>query len=170
MAFGGGSEMLREGDLTGHWALIESGMKYHRPFLFLYQRVSERFRRIFTLVGHLPWLARFIMLIPGSTNDLDTMRKACFEKVMARKKKGAKQKDLFYYLVSTKLSPSLVGVQTRSRCLRSPMNSVQKKKKYHLRLSSTTVTSLLLLDPIPRRRPSPLSSFTSSITRRSSTN
>jgi hypothetical protein len=28
MAFGGGSEMLRDGDMTGHWALIESGMKY----------------------------------------------------------------------------------------------------------------------------------------------
>lgn len=55
--------------------------------------------RIFTLIGHLPWLARFIMLIPGSTNDLDNMRKACFERAIARKKKGAKQKDLFYYLV-----------------------------------------------------------------------
>lgn len=28
MAFGGGSDMLREGDPTGHWALLESGMKY----------------------------------------------------------------------------------------------------------------------------------------------
>ena len=28
MAFGGGSEMLRDGDLIGHWALVESGMKY----------------------------------------------------------------------------------------------------------------------------------------------
>ena len=28
MAFGGGSEMLRDGDMTGHWAMIESGMKY----------------------------------------------------------------------------------------------------------------------------------------------
>ena len=60
----------------------------------------KRPSRIFTLIGHLPWLARFIMLIPGSTNDLDNMRKACFERAIARKKKGAKQKDLFYYLVS----------------------------------------------------------------------
>jgi len=28
MAFGGGSEMLRDGDVAGHWAMIESGMKY----------------------------------------------------------------------------------------------------------------------------------------------
>jgi len=42
------------------------------------------------------------MLIPSSTNDLDNMRKACFERALARKKKGTKQKDLFYYLVSFK--------------------------------------------------------------------
>ena len=64
--------------------------------------VSEPFGRIFTLIGHLPWLARFIMLIPGSTNNLKNMRKSCLERAMARKKKGAKQKDLFYYLVSIK--------------------------------------------------------------------
>ena len=29
MAFGGGSDMLRDGDLEGHWDLIESGMKYY---------------------------------------------------------------------------------------------------------------------------------------------
>jgi len=49
------------------------------------------------------------MLIPGSTNDLDTTRKACFEQALARKKRGSKQKDLFYYLVSTdNISCSLV--------------------------------------------------------------
>ena len=116
MAFGGGSEMLHEGDQTGHWALIESGMKYCWPFPSTCRHVSERFRRIFTLIGHLPWLARFIMLIPGSTNDLDNMRKACFERAIARKKKGTKQKDLFYYLVSINnlLVPLLVEAQTRS--------------------------------------------------------
>ena len=100
MAFGGGSEMLRDGDTAGHWALIESGMKYQCPFPSQYWCVIERFYRIFNLVGHIPWLARFIMLVPGSTNDLDNMRKACFEKALARKKEGTKQKDLFYYLVS----------------------------------------------------------------------
>ena len=29
MAFGGGSEMLRDGDVAGHWTMIDSGMKYH---------------------------------------------------------------------------------------------------------------------------------------------
>lgn len=40
MAFGGGSEMLRDGDLTGHWALVESGMRYHYPLPAL-QRISD---------------------------------------------------------------------------------------------------------------------------------
>ena len=43
MAFGGGSEMLREGDQTGHWALLESGIKYDFSFLFPSRRVLNVF-------------------------------------------------------------------------------------------------------------------------------
>ena len=69
---------------------------------------------MFTLIGHVPWLARFILLIPGSTNDLDVMKKAGAERAIARKKEGTKQKDLFYYLVSLEKSlvPSFVGFRT----------------------------------------------------------
>ena len=42
MAFGGGSEMLRDGDLTGHWALIEAGMRFYRPFP-IFHLVPETF-------------------------------------------------------------------------------------------------------------------------------
>ena len=41
MAFGGGSEMLRDGDLGGHRALVESGMRYYFPFALW--RVPETF-------------------------------------------------------------------------------------------------------------------------------
>ena len=64
----------------------------------------EKFRRIFTLIGHLPWLARFMMLISRNTNDLQNMRKDSFARVIARKKKGTEQKDLFYYLVGIRSS------------------------------------------------------------------
>lgn len=111
MAFGGGSEMLRDGDLTGQWNLIEAGMRCNHPFPSPYLRFSKRFHRMFTLVGHLPWLARFILLIPGSTNDLDAMRKAGHERAIARKKEGTKQKDLFYYLVCSFPVPSSIEVQ-----------------------------------------------------------
>lgn len=62
--------------------------------------LSERSRRMFTLVGHLPWLARFILLIPGNTNALETMKRVGRERAITRKKEGTKKKDLFYYLVS----------------------------------------------------------------------
>ena len=131
MAFGGGSEMLRDGDSTGQWAMLQAGMKYSCPFPVAYQSVAKRFRSIFTLVGHLPWLARFMMLIPGISNNLDSMRKAGFEKAVARKKEGSKQKDLFYYLVSiTRFFYFPYQVQTRLRRLRSPTSSVRRKKRY----------------------------------------
>ena len=136
MAFGGGTDMLREGDVTGHWAVLESGLRYYRSFPFPYWRISERFRRIFTLLGHLPWLARFIPLIPGRANDLDSMRKSCFERAMARKKKGTEQKDLFYYLVSIDnfFVQFIAGALTRPHHFHSLTNWVQKKRKYHPRL------------------------------------
>ena len=34
MAFGGGSSMLQDGDLTGHWDLVQSGMRYSCSFPF----------------------------------------------------------------------------------------------------------------------------------------
>ena len=72
--------------------------------------VSESSHRMLTLIGHIPWLARLITLIPGSRNDLENM-KSCFERAIARKEKGAKQNDLFYYLVSTECSRSQVASQ-----------------------------------------------------------
>ena len=43
MAFGGGSDMLREGDPAGHWALLESGFKYYFSSLFPCRRVLKIF-------------------------------------------------------------------------------------------------------------------------------
>ena len=37
-------------------------------------------------------------------NDLQNIRKDSFARVMARKKKGTEQKDLFYYLVGIRSS------------------------------------------------------------------
>ena len=165
MAFGGGSEMLRDGDLTGHWALVEAGMRFYCPFPTFTLFLKHPYR-IFTLIGHLPWLARFIMLIPGSTNDLDNMRKACFERAIARKKKGAEQKDLFYYLVG--VHDSLSGPLSGAERFQSPTNSVRKKKKYLSKLLSTMATLLLSLVPTRQRRSSHPSSSTSFATRRSS--
>ena len=52
-----------------------------------------------TLLGHIPWLARFLLLVPAIVKDFNNMRQACFDRAIARKEKGTKQRDLFYYLV-----------------------------------------------------------------------
>ena len=54
-----------------------------------------------------------MMLISRNTNDLQNMRKDSFARVIARKKKGTEQKDLFYYLVS--FQSSLVPLCLRFR-------------------------------------------------------
>jgi hypothetical protein len=43
MAFGGGTEMIRDGDTTGHWDMVEAGMRYRSPFPFTLWSVSETF-------------------------------------------------------------------------------------------------------------------------------
>jgi len=66
------------------------------------------FHRMITLLGHIPWLARFIVLVPTTVKDLNNMRQVCIDRAIARKEKGTEQKDLFYYLVlsSTSFPPS----------------------------------------------------------------
>ena len=52
-----------------------------------------------TLLGHIPWLARFIVLIPAVVKGINNMRQVCIDRAIARKERGTNQKDLFYYLV-----------------------------------------------------------------------
>lgn len=53
-----------------------------------------------TLIGHIPWLAGFLALVPAVAKDLNDMRQACSDRAVERRQKETKQKDLFYYLVS----------------------------------------------------------------------
>ena len=56
ISFGGGSEIMRDGDKNGVWTLIEEGLTYVR-FLYLFVHTS-----IFTCIrfacffAHVPWL------------------------------------------------------------------------------------------------------------------
>lgn len=67
------------------------------------------FLRMITLLGHVPWLARFIALVPAVVKGINNMRQACVERAIARKERGANQKDLFYYLVSSVRVTSVAG-------------------------------------------------------------
>jgi len=52
-----------------------------------------------TLLGHIPWLAGFLVLVPAVAKELNNWRQTCFDNATARKEKGTKEKDLFYHLV-----------------------------------------------------------------------
>lgn len=56
---------------------------------------------MFTLLGHVPWLAGFLVMAPSVARDLNKSRQAHFDQVAARMGKGANVKDLFYHLVSS---------------------------------------------------------------------
>jgi len=66
--------------------------------------------RMITLLGHIPWLAGFLALVPAVAKDFNDMRQACFNRAVARREKGTEQRDLFYYLVlSVHLPPFEFG-------------------------------------------------------------
>lgn len=55
--------------------------------------------RIITLLGHLPWLVGFLVLVPAVAKELSDLRRACFNRAVIRKEKGTKEKVLFHHLV-----------------------------------------------------------------------
>ncbi|KAH9897745.1 high nitrogen upregulated cytochrome P450 monooxygenase 2 [Cubamyces lactineus] len=81
MAFGGGSEMMRNGDEGSVWPLLEEGLVNSDTF------------------GHLPWTADYVRKIPGLGTKMKEMRSFCIRRTAERVKQGNHStKDLFYYL------------------------------------------------------------------------
>ncbi|OSD00805.1 high nitrogen upregulated cytochrome P450 monooxygenase 2 [Trametes coccinea BRFM310] len=81
MAFGGGSEMMRNGDEGSVWPLLEEGLVNSDTF------------------GHLPWTADYVRKIPGLGSKMKEMRNFCITRTAERVKLGNHStKDLFYYL------------------------------------------------------------------------
>ncbi|GJE86759.1 cytochrome P450 [Phanerochaete sordida] len=80
MAFGGGTEMLRDGDQDGLWALLKDGMSTAVPF------------------EHVPWLSHYISHFPSMIRSLTKLRTLAFGRSQTRYNKGSNTRDLFYYL------------------------------------------------------------------------
>lgn len=80
MAFGGGTEMLREGDKDGLWKLLKRGMSTAMYF------------------EHVPWLSYYVARVPALTRDLTHLRALAFKRTITRYQSGSSAKDLFYYL------------------------------------------------------------------------
>ncbi|KIJ62772.1 hypothetical protein HYDPIDRAFT_41487 [Hydnomerulius pinastri MD-312] len=81
MAFGGGSEMLRDGDKDNTWHLLESGLP------------------LALILTHVPWLGKYYVKLPGIGADLKKFRSFCQERATLRRSQGSQSKDLFHYLI-----------------------------------------------------------------------
>ncbi|KAI0808391.1 high nitrogen upregulated cytochrome P450 monooxygenase 2 [Fomes fomentarius] len=80
MAFGGGSELLRDGDSANVWSIIEHGMVFA---MFL---------------THVPWLGFYLSYIPGAVGPLNTLTTRGREFAATRLARGSSSRDLFHYL------------------------------------------------------------------------
>ncbi|KAF5379710.1 hypothetical protein D9615_005671 [Tricholomella constricta] len=81
LAFGGGTEMMRDGDVDGLWHLMEAGQK---SAIFM---------------SHVPWLGALFLRFPKFANDLKAFREHAKKCVMARLLRGSPHKDLFHHLI-----------------------------------------------------------------------
>ncbi|KAI0345507.1 cytochrome P450 [Trametopsis cervina] len=80
MAFGGGTDLLRDGDKYGLWKLLQDGL------------------RIAVMYEHVPWLSYYTKRVPNVGNDLVELHKVAFERTAKRYENGSSTKDLFYFL------------------------------------------------------------------------
>ncbi|KAI0699707.1 cytochrome P450 [Cytidiella melzeri] len=80
MAFGGGSEMLRDGDTEGLWQNMKDGLDIGQVY------------------EHIPWLSYYTRYIPGVAEELKRFRAFCYQRSEQRFRAGSTTKDLFYYL------------------------------------------------------------------------
>ncbi|KAI0706673.1 high nitrogen upregulated cytochrome P450 monooxygenase 2 [Earliella scabrosa] len=80
MTYGGGSELLKEGDTNHVWSIVEEGLVLSHLF------------------AHLPWLGVYVGKIPGAAGSLDTLFSFAREFASQRLRHGSASPDLFHYL------------------------------------------------------------------------
>ncbi|KAI0687111.1 high nitrogen upregulated cytochrome P450 monooxygenase 2 [Cerioporus squamosus] len=80
MTFGGGSELLQEGDKNNVWRVLEEGVV---PATFMAQ---------------VPWLGLYVAHIPAAVKALDAFLQLGKEFAMRRIERGSTTPDLFHYL------------------------------------------------------------------------
>ncbi|EIW84003.1 high nitrogen upregulated cytochrome P450 monooxygenase 2 [Coniophora puteana RWD-64-598 SS2] len=81
MAFGGGSEMIRDGDVDNTWKLFDSGLP------------------LALVLSHVPWLGQYYVMLPRVGHALKKFRTFCQDRARLRQKEGSQVKDLFHYLI-----------------------------------------------------------------------
>ncbi|KAJ7650724.1 cytochrome P450 [Roridomyces roridus] len=81
IVFGGGVELMRDGDKHGLYALFEN------------------FLPMALLMSHVPWLGELTLWIPGFAKDVKKFRAHAINCAIERKLHGSPRKDLFYHLI-----------------------------------------------------------------------
>lgn len=99
--FGGGTEMMRDGDVDGLWHLLEAGQKYISVVLFAIpiKQLIILYYRNAIFMSHVPWLGALFYRFPNFAKDLKAFRAHSKKQAMARKQRGSPHKDLFHHLV-----------------------------------------------------------------------
>ncbi|KZP24238.1 cytochrome P450 [Athelia psychrophila] len=81
MAFGGGTEMLREGDKDGIWRALDSATM------------------LSTVMGHSPWMGKYYKYFPVGA-ERKRFRKFAVSRAQLRMKQGSMTKDVFHHFLN----------------------------------------------------------------------
>ncbi|KAJ7086454.1 cytochrome P450 [Mycena belliarum] len=84
LAFGGGFELMREGDKDRLWITLERGLAFP------------------SLVQHIPWCTMFLRHTPMVGRDMRALAKFAAEQAQRRLQEGSVHNDLFYFLTEHK--------------------------------------------------------------------
>ena len=102
--FGGGSELLRDGDTNHVWSIIERGMVYVPDLAPIASMTDVCYRRFATFLAQVPWLGIYVGHIPGAAGPLNTLMDSGRQFAARRLARGSSTRDVFHYLVSMLLS------------------------------------------------------------------
>ncbi|TFK83982.1 high nitrogen upregulated cytochrome P450 monooxygenase 2 [Polyporus arcularius HHB13444] len=86
VAFGDGSDLLREGDKANIWSIIEDGMV------------------VCTIAHSLPWLGIYLSMIPSAAGPMLAFQENGRRLARERLERGSKTRDLYHYLCNEDLS------------------------------------------------------------------
>ncbi|KAG6907707.1 hypothetical protein DXG01_007725 [Tephrocybe rancida] len=81
LAFGGGTELIRDGDVDGLWHLLEGGQ---RNAIFM---------------SHVPWLGALFLRFPSLSKELYAFKDHVMKCAITRKEHGSPHKGLFHHLI-----------------------------------------------------------------------
>ncbi|KAJ7056643.1 cytochrome P450 [Mycena amicta] len=81
IVFGGGVELMRDGDKDGLYAMFEA------------------FLPMALLMGHVPWIGELTTWIPGFAGGVKKFRAFAIHCAIERKTHGSPRKDIFYHLI-----------------------------------------------------------------------